>query len=67
MITLTVNGEPTDIDPQWSLHDLVLSIAPTTRGVAVAINSAVVAKSTWKTTTLSSGDQIEILTAAAGG
>ena len=36
-------------------------------GMAVAINSAVVAKSKWATTELQENDEILLITAAAGG
>jgi len=36
-------------------------------GIAVALNSDVVPRSEWDTTTLEAGDRIEIVTAAAGG
>lgn len=36
-------------------------------GIAVAINSAVIPKSKWKTTELQTNDEILIITAAAGG
>jgi sulfur carrier protein len=40
---------------------------PQRRGVAVALNGALVPRSAWATTTLSPGDRIEIVRAAAGG
>lgn len=36
-------------------------------GIAVAINSAVVSKSKWNSTSLQENDEILIITAAAGG
>ncbi len=67
MITLTVNGEPKEVQPTTSLKDIVSLITPASRGVAVAVNAAVIPKSTWETTQLAAGDEIEILTAAPGG
>jgi sulfur carrier protein len=50
---VTVNGSPR-------------RLAPGATG-AVAVNAAVVPRSTWAATPLAEGDRIELLTAAQGG
>ena len=42
-------------------------IAPDGRGVAVALNGAVVRRADWATTALNAGDTIEIVRAMQGG
>jgi sulfur carrier protein len=42
-------------------------IAPNGRGVAVALNGAVVPRARWETTALTAGDTVEIVRAMQGG
>ena len=42
-------------------------IAADARGVAVALNGAVVPRAAWAETTLAAGDEIEIIKAMSGG
>lgn len=67
MTAATVNGAPAELAPGTTVADLVASWCRSPRGVAVAVNGAVVPRSTWDATTLAAGDEIEIVTAAAGG
>jgi sulfur carrier protein len=64
---LTVNGETRDLPAGTSVAVLVAQITPAVRGVAVAVNGAVVPRSTWESAGLSEGDRVEVLTAAQGG
>ena len=63
----SVNGDPWHGPAGTTVSDIVASWCPSPKGVAVARNGDVVPKSRWDTTTVSSGDRIEIVTAAAGG
>jgi sulfur carrier protein len=42
-------------------------VAPDTRGVAVAVDRAVVPRGEWERTTLAPGAHVEVLTAIQGG
>lgn len=42
-------------------------VAPGARGVAVALNGAVVPRAVWADTTLAAGDEVEIIKAMSGG
>jgi len=42
-------------------------VAPETRGVAVALNGAVVPRAAWAETGLAAGDEVEIIKAMSGG
>jgi sulfur carrier protein len=63
---IRVNGEEVS-DEFDSVSSLVGFLAIETRGVAVALNGEVVRRGDWEVTTLSDGDVVEIVNAAAGG
>ncbi len=65
---VTVNGRQRDVAPGSTVAALVeeLGLAGA-RGVAVACNAAVVARSLWATTLLRAGDAVEVLHAVQGG
>lgn len=64
---ITVNGDPTE--HEGSLVDLlgIHHSDRAARGIAVAINGEVVARSAWDTCALAPGDCVEIVTAVQGG
>ena len=66
--TLTVNGiaEPLSAATVAALL-AEREIAPDGRGVAVALNGAVVRRADWATTALNAGDAVEIVRAMQGG
>ena len=67
MIELLVNGATTAVDPGATVATLVARLGPDPRGVAVAVNEAVVPRSAWPSTALRAGDRVEVLRAAQGG
>ena len=67
MIALVVNGSATDVVPGSTVATLVAGLGPDPRGVAVALNEAVVPRSAWPRTALRPGDRGEVLRAAEGG
>jgi sulfur carrier protein len=67
MITLVLNGSAADVEMGSTVATLVATFAPETRGVAVAVNEAVVPRGEWPHTQLCSGDRVEVLRAAQGG
>jgi sulfur carrier protein len=64
---VVVNGAPWDGPEGTTVADLVAEWCPSPRGIAVARNGEIVPKSRWAGTRVTTGDQIEIVTAAAGG
>jgi sulfur carrier protein len=64
---LLVNGEHRKLPAGSTVEDVVALVAPSSRGVAVALNGDVVPRSAWGVTALAAGDQVEVLTAAQGG
>jgi sulfur carrier protein len=67
MTVVMVNGAPWEGPPGTTVAALVAQWCASPRGIAVARNGDVVPKSSWEATQITSGDQIEIVTAAAGG
>lgn len=77
--TITLNGVPRSITPGETVTHLVSQLSGrsvsatgladdgTRLGIAVALNSAIVPRSQWSATSLSAGDEFEIVTAVQGG
>ncbi|MCR0985909.1 sulfur carrier protein ThiS [Streptomyces albidoflavus] len=63
---VSVNGERRELAAGTTLEALAeLTSAP--RGVAAAVNEAVVPRGAWTATVLGEGDRVEVLTAVQGG
>ena len=67
-LTVRLNGAEETIEPA-TLIDLLRArgIDPAARGVAVAVNGAVVRRAAWTTTEIKAGDAIEIVRPFSGG
>jgi sulfur carrier protein len=63
---VVVNSERLEVDDQTTVAALLQSLGYPDRGIAVALNQAVLPRSSWATT-LSDGAQLEVLTAVQGG
>jgi sulfur carrier protein len=68
-MSVLVNGDARELAPGAVVADVVgdLTGAARPRGVAVAVNGAVVPRTQWAVTTLYDGDSVEVLTAVQGG
>ena len=64
---LIVNGAPVTTPAGVTLADVVRTVTAADRGVAVAVNGAVVPRSGWPAEQLCDGDRVEVLIAAQGG
>jgi len=66
---LTINGEKRTIEHANTLDALMKSLgySSDTRGIAVAVNSAVVPKAAWVSTRIAQGDTVDIIHAVQGG
>ena len=53
--------------PGGTVSDLVTELGLSPRGIAVALDGDVVARSLWATTDVTEGAVIKVVTAAAGG
>ena len=66
-MTVTVNGDATELGDGTTVAELVAGRAEEHRRVAVAVNADVVPRSRWASTVLRDGDVVEVLVAVAGG
>lgn len=65
---LSVNGTERAAPDGCTVANLVADLAPGgCRGIAVAVNGAVVPRADWPATGLRDGDAVEVLTAVQGG
>ena len=62
-----VNGNPAELPDGATAAEAVLLLTDAVRGIAVAVNGAVVRRAAWDATPLAEGDQVEVLTAVQGG
>jgi sulfur carrier protein len=63
---ITVNGEPREL--AGTVDELLDALGvEARRGMAVAVDAAVVPKSKWSTTRVEDGARVEIVTAVQGG
>ncbi|HTZ94000.1 MAG TPA: sulfur carrier protein ThiS [Streptosporangiaceae bacterium] len=62
-----INGEPHQVTGPLSLAQAVALLTSSQSGLAAAVNGDVVRRAAWNSTTLSDGDEVEVLTAVQGG
>lgn len=67
MIATVVNGEDRSFEEGTTVRELVAALVGEARGVAVAVNAEIVARSEWAARQVADGDRIEVLRAAQGG
>ncbi len=67
MPTVTVNGTTAELAPGTTLGALVDAHVPDRRGVAVALDGAVVPRGDWDATTLADEQRVELVGAVQGG
>lgn len=66
-VRLVLNGEPRAVPEGTTVDAVIAAFVPSSAGVAVARNGAVVPRSSWSSTVVTDGDRLEVLTAAQGG
>ncbi len=64
---ITVNGEKWHAHPGMTVADVVARLTGEPRGIAVALDGAVVPRARWAATEVADDAQIEVLTAVQGG
>ena len=67
MMTIQVNGAPTEVPEEQTIADLVRRLDVPEDGVAVALNLEVVPRTLHATTPLREGDRVELVRAVGGG
>jgi sulfur carrier protein len=63
---IRINADDVEVDDQMTVAGLLQSLGYPDRGIAVAVDQAVLPRSSWATT-LSDGANIEVVTAVQGG
>jgi sulfur carrier protein len=66
-MTVFVNGEQRSLRDGATVADVVATMGRGGRGIAVAVNGEVVARSQWPGTQLTENDRVEVLEAIGGG
>ncbi|MFZ0089184.1 MAG: sulfur carrier protein ThiS [Solirubrobacteraceae bacterium] len=68
-MNVTINGEPRRLDAGATVASVVelLDVTPGARGVAVALDGAVVSRSRWPEVELHEGSLVEVVAAIQGG
>ncbi|MYW02603.1 sulfur carrier protein ThiS [Streptomyces sp. SID3343] len=66
-IEVSVNGDPRTIATGTTVAELVTTLTSAAKGVAVAVDEAVVPRGVWADTVLDAGNRVEVLTAVQGG
>ncbi|MBS7699336.1 MULTISPECIES: sulfur carrier protein ThiS [unclassified Chelatococcus] len=64
---IRVNGEEAPLEVATVAELVASRVAPEARGIAVALNGAVLPKTKWPETHLAAGDRVEIVHARQGG
>jgi sulfur carrier protein len=66
---IVVNGQDSDVGPRATVAEVLegLGLTVEARGVAVAVDGAVVPRGGWRTYALAEGARVEVLTAMQGG
>jgi sulfur carrier protein len=67
LITLQVNGEPRECPKNTVLPVFLGQLGLNPRLVAVEYNGEILHRQFWETTTMKSGDRLEIVTIVGGG
>jgi sulfur carrier protein len=65
-VIIRVNADDLEVDDRMTVAGLLQSLGYPDRGIAVAVDQAVLPRSSW-TATLSEGANIEVVTAVQGG
>ena len=66
-MTVWLNGEALQVAADTTVADVASGRGVPARGVAVAVDGAVVPRARWAATPLADGARLEILTAVQGG
>lgn len=67
MIEIEVNGAPRQVEPGYTLHDLVVALQLEGQALALAVNRAVVPRQRWREVALQGADRVDIVRAIGGG
>lgn len=64
---IVCNGSSQDLPLGASVHQLLLQLQIEPRGLAVAVNDALVPRTRWESNVLQDGDRVTVIRASQGG
>ena len=67
MTKIILNGDAFDVLPESNCYDLIAQLHYQKKRIAIEINGNIIAKSSFTTSTLKTGDKVEIICAIGGG
>ncbi|TWU39892.1 sulfur carrier protein ThiS [Novipirellula aureliae] len=67
MISITVNGQPVEIETTMSVKQMLNTIEVPPNYLAVEVNADVVVREDYATTMINDGDEVELVTLVGGG
>jgi sulfur carrier protein len=66
-VTITLNGEPFELEQPLSVTDLLARLEIDPRRVAIEHNLTIIKRHTYTTVVIGEGDRLEIVNAVGGG
>jgi len=66
-INIQLNGEPRELAGEIDLAGLIALLSPSSKQVAVELNSNVIRRVDWPKTMVSDGDRVEVVHFVGGG
>jgi len=66
-MNIQLNNKSIELKDSITIAEFVVSQNISSKGIAIALNNAVISKSNWQTTQLKENDNIMIITATQGG
>lgn len=68
IMEITINQQSYQLEQNCSVQELLTSVHPIdTKGIAVAVNQAIISKSQWDAYHLKPGDEVMLIKATQGG
>lgn len=64
---IDLNGNAIELEPGATVADAVAATGAEGRGIAAAVDGAVIPRSEWQITKIREGQQVEVLQAVQGG
>lgn len=66
-MNINLNGKPHSVEDQQTVEQLVTALELTDQRIAIEVNQELVPRSTFASTMLNEGDEVEIVGAIGGG
>jgi len=67
MVEIELNGQPRQVAPGQTLHDLIVALELEGQALALAVNRAVIPRQRWREFSLQGQERVDIVRAIGGG